>query len=42
MDEEGKLRGKGHYATSPSTVSFSLDFYERPDWKLIGLNVTVK
>lgn len=43
IDKEGVLLLKGHYPTKPKRVNFVLKYaYERPDWKLVGIEVNVK
>lgn len=32
----------GHYDVDSSEVNFVLKFYERPDWKLLSINVNIK
>ncbi len=42
IDSDGVLVLKGHYDTKPNKVEFSLKYiYEKPAWKLIGINVHV-
>ena len=42
LDEHEWLILKGYFPTKPSRVKFDLKYaYEHPNWKLVGLNVTV-
>ena len=42
IDEQGILILVGHYATTPNVTYFKLKYYERPNWKLMGINVDIK
>jgi len=43
IDEKDILRLNGYYPTQPATTYFKLGYiYEYPDWKLSGINVSIK
>lgn len=43
LDKNDWLILQGYYPTQPSIVYFTLKYlYEKPEWKLIGINVNVK
>jgi G:T/U-mismatch repair DNA glycosylase len=43
LTDEGVLVLQGNYSTTPFIVSFTLKYiYEKPEWKLFGINVKIK
>jgi hypothetical protein len=42
LNEDDVLFLIGHYDIDSSEINFVLKFYERPDWKLLSINVSIK
>ncbi len=43
LDPEGLLKVEGYFPTKPQATTFRLSYlYEKPHWKLLGMNVAMK
>jgi hypothetical protein len=43
IDSDGLLDVEGHFPTTPEATTFKLKYlYEKPEWRLLGINVAMK